>query len=288
MLMSECRRRTIRSTRFGHRAVFIRVCAGVLFLITTFGIAQAGEKEHPKVEVAVPFEFDFDFGATNGDAIINRWMPLVGFTIGGQWRLVNIAILALADVTGGVPGRPGNPEPVQGSSVFGLTDLTVASFLTPPAKSENLVWGFGPALTIPTATADQLGSGKWLLGAAIRFAYRPGQWNLGALMANQWSVSGDTDRADVNQLLIRGLIRRRLGGGWYFAYNPIITANWNAASGQKWLIPLGGGIGKTFKIGSTQNAMSVQAYANVVKPDGAPDWLVRVAFVLPIPASLRR
>jgi hypothetical protein len=46
---------------------------------------------------------------------------------------------------------------------------------------------------------------------------------LGALIVNLWSFAGDSNRKEVNQLLIRGLIRRRLGGGWYFTSNPIIT-----------------------------------------------------------------
>jgi hypothetical protein len=35
-------------------------------------------------------------------------------------------------------------------------------------------------------------------------------------------------------------------------------------------------------------ALSVHAYANVIKPDGAPEWLIRVDFIVPIPKALRR
>jgi hypothetical protein len=251
-------------------------------------LAEEARGGAPKVEVAVPFEFDFDFGAANGDAIINRWLPLVAIPVGDKWKIINLTILTLADAPGGIPGRPGNPEPVPGPNVFGLSDLINAVIFAPPPKSERFVWGLGPAIIIPTATDDVLGSGKWSLGPAFRFAYRPEKWNIGGLMANFWSVAGDEARADVNQLLIRPLIRRQFEGGWYFAYNPIITANWNATSGEKWTLPLGGGIGKVFTLGSTPTAISVQAYANVIKPEGAPDWLLRVAFVLPIPESLRR
>jgi hypothetical protein len=60
------------------------------------------------------------------------------------------------------------------------------------------------------------GGGKWTLGPAFRFAYRPGQWNLGAVAVNLTSVGGDAERAEVNRLLIRGLIRRGLKNRWYF------------------------------------------------------------------------
>jgi hypothetical protein len=166
--------------------------------------------------------------------------------------------------------------------------LTNAVFLTPPTWSKKLVWGFGPAVTFPIATDARLGSGKWSLGPAFRIAYRPGPWNLGAVIVNLGSVAGDSARGNVHQLLVRGLIRRQLGDGWYLTHNPIITANWNADSGQRWLIPLGGGIGKSFELGSRTVALSFHYYANVVKPQGAPDGLFRVDFVLPIPGSLGR
>ena len=176
---------------------------------------------------------------------------------------------------------------VPGDGVFGLGDLTYAVFVTPPPRSKHLVWGLGPAFGFPTATDDRLGSGKWSLGPAFRVAYRPGPWNLGAVIVNLWSVAGDDDRADVAQMIVRGLVRRRIGGSWYITCSPIITANWNAPAGQKWLVPVGGGIGRRFNVGSAQMAFSVQAYANLIRPEGAPDGLIRVAFVLPIPRSLQ-
>jgi hypothetical protein len=99
---------------------------------------------------------------------------------------------------------------------------------------------------------------------------------------------GENENVYTLRLLARGLIRRQLGGGWYFTYNPIITANWNTSSGQRSLIPVGGGIGKRLRLGSQPVALSVHGYFNVIKSEGAPDGLVRVGFVLPIPRSFRR
>ena len=108
------------------------------------------------------------------------------------------------------------------------------------------------------------------------------------MVVNLRSFAGDSERGDVHQLLVRGLIRRQLGGGWYFTYNPIITANWNVSSGQQWLIPVGGGIGKRFEIGSKAVAVSAHYYFNAIKPEGAPDGLLRIDLVLSIPVGLRQ
>jgi phage terminase large subunit-like protein len=44
-------------------------------------------------------------------------------------------------------------------------------------------------------------------------------------------------------------VNYNLPEGWYLTSSPIITANWNATSGDKWNFPLGGGVGKILKIG---------------------------------------
>ena len=272
----------------------VRVCAiaGAILLAAAPGEAQAPQSAPagsptPRRDFALPIEIDFDYGAANGDAIISRLIPAVAIPLGERWKLLNLTLAVIADAPGGVPGRPGNPEPVPGPNVFGLGDLTNAVFLTPPTRSERFVWGFGPAFTFPIATDDVLGSGKWSAGPAFRVAYRPGKWNLGAMAVYLWSYAGDADRGDVEQLMIRALIRRRLGGGWYLTSNPIITANANASPGQRWVLPLGGGLGKRFAVGSSEIAVAVHAYVNVIKPDGAPDGLFRLDVVVPIPRSLR-
>jgi hypothetical protein len=85
--------------------------------------------------------------------------------------------------------------------------------------------------------------------------------------------------------MIRGTIRRNLGSGWFFVSAPLINANWNASSGNRWLVPVGGGIGKTFGKSGRKWAASIQAYANVIKPDGAPNWSLRIAFIAPVPTQ---
>ncbi len=229
----------------------------------------------------LPFEVDFDSGAANGDAIIGRFIPVNSLVVRENWKLVNVAMLTIVDAPGGRPGDPGNPEPLAGPKVFGLGDLTDAVLYT-RTTSKGLMWGAGAALGIPIATDDRLGSGKWQAGPAVRLGHQVGSWRLGLLATNRWSFAGDPERAEVHQLLVRGFIRRALGTNWFFVSAPIITANWNAASGQKWLVPFGGGIGRSFEVDPPRINVSVQAYANVIRPDGAPDWVARIGFTFPV------
>lgn len=228
----------------------------------------------------LPFEIDSDSGAPNGDAIISRLIPVNSLLVREKWKLVNVAMVVIADAPGGRPGSPGNPDPVASPKVFGLADLTDAVFYT-RTNSKGLMWGLGMAIGIPTATDDALGSGKWLAGPALRLGHQVGSWRFGLLATNRWSFAGDSARSDVNQLLVRGLIRRPLSNKWFFVYSPIITANWDAASGQKWLVPVGGGFGRSFKLHPTQMNVSLQVYYNAIKPDGAPDSVVRFGLTFP-------
>ena len=228
----------------------------------------------------LPFEVDTDFGAANGDAIIGRFMPLNTIVITDRWKLVNIALVTVADAPGGRPGQPGNPDPVPGPNVFGLGDITDVIVLAPNTR-KKFQWGLGVAVGVPTATDPALGSGKWQAGPALRVSYVSGGWRLGLLAANRWSFAGDADRGNTNQLMARGLVRRKLGERWFFVSAPIITANWDAATGQKWLVPLGGGVGRIFPTRAASVNVSLQAYANVIKPDGAPNAVVRLGVTFP-------
>jgi len=70
---------------------------------------------------ALPMELEFDSGAANGDASILRFMPPYSFPSFNKWKLVHLDLLTFADAPGGIPGQPGNPEPVPGNRVFGIS-----------------------------------------------------------------------------------------------------------------------------------------------------------------------
>ncbi len=241
-----------------------------------------GTRRLPAPGFALPIEIERDSGANNGDATIIRFLPVYSLPIHRDWRLVNLDLVTLADAPGGVPGRASNPNPVPGPRVFGLSDWIHVSLLEPESSSAFL-WGVGAALSVPTATDEVLGSGKWAAGPALRLTYRSGPWNVGAIAAQRWSFAGDSDRGDINQLMIRGALRYGLPHDWFLLSAPIINANWDAASGQRWLVPLGGGLGRTFEIASRRWALSLQGYYNAVRPSGAPDWTVRLGIIAVLP-----
>jgi hypothetical protein len=261
----------------------IVLLAAAICIVPQISLAQDSGSEAKSFErfFALPVEIDSDHGATNGDATIYRLMPLYGRPSKENWKIIHLDLLMFADTPGGIPGQPGNPDSEPGQRVFGFGDWIHAAFYTPPSAG-NPVLVVVAMVSIPTATDKRLGSGKWTAGPAFRFSYKTGHWNLGFFGGQRWSFAGSDNRKAVSQLMIRGTVRRTLPNNWYFVSAPIITANWNRPE-KKWLVPLGGGIGKVYRIGSNPWAFSLQGYYNVIKPDGAPDWSVRFSVVAAIP-----
>ena len=106
----------------------------------------------------------------------------------------------------------------------------------------------GPQLTLPTATDDATGTGKWQAGLAV-LAIAPRAWGIGgALVTWQHSFAGDDARPTQNGLSVQPLIIYNLPQGWYLRS----TATWNFAFAQDtYAIPMGIGAGKVWLRGGT-------------------------------------
>ncbi len=219
---------------------------------------------------SLPFKFSFDYGADNGEATFLNVQPVIPVTV-GKWNFINRIIMPVIDTDGQISGTPEIPNPIAGNGATGLGDINYSVFVS-PAEPGKVIWGVGPSLMMDTATDDQLGSGKWSLGPTAVILIQPKPWTLGLLGRQIWSFAGDSDRSSVNQLLLEPFVNYNLEGGWYLISDMIITANWAADSSNQWTVPLGGGFGKMFEIGKQKMNTKLEAYYNVEKPDGAPDW----------------
>jgi hypothetical protein len=226
--------------------------------------------------ISVPFKNIIDFGAPNGSAYFLNIQPVIPITV-GPVNLINRTIIPIVHVPGLIAGTPEIPGGVGGPSATGLGDINHSTFLS-PANPGKVIWGLGPSLNFPSATSNQLGSGKWSVGPTAVVLTQPKPWTLGVLARQLWSFAGDKDRAHVNQFLLEPFVNYNLSQGWYLISDMVMTANWNADSGNRWTVPLGGGVGKLFKIGSLPINSRLEAYYNVEKPDAGPDWQMVFTF----------
>jgi len=218
---------------------------------------------------------NFGIGPYNRSQNVLNIQPVIPTRISDNWLLVNrmiAPVISQPDVSN------------ESGSTFGLGDIVYQGFFTPNTDG-NVTWGVGPVVALPTATDMTLGSGKWSAGPAGIMVASLNKWVLGGVVYNAWSFAGDGDRPSYNQGSLQYFVNYNLPKAYYLTVQPIITVNWNAPDGDKWVVPFGGGAGKVFAIGKQKFNFNTSAYWNAVKPEtlDGPDWSVRflLAFLFP-------
>jgi len=231
--------------------------------------------------ISVPIQENWNFGIQPGDRVQNvlNIQPVVPVDLAKSWNLIVRWITPVIYQPVSVPQLSGaNTE----TGYYGLGDMQPAFFISP--KQSKVIWGLGPQFLLPTATkTGVLGQGKFAVGPTAVALVQPGKWTLGALTSNVWSVAGHSDLPDVNQFLLQYFINYNLKKGWYLTWQPTITANWNAADDFRWVVPLGGGVGRIMKLGAQPVNVGLQFYGNAIHPPGGSSWSMRLqlAFLFP-------
>jgi hypothetical protein len=277
--------------------------AMMLFAMST-AYAQQGEDlreaaQNPIADlISLPFQnnTNFDIGRSDNAQNVLNIQPVYPFHLNANWNLIARPILPVIDQ----PPFLSGPElhaaeqvfgPEIGETEFGVGDLTPEFFFSPRKPIElgsgaSLVWGVGPAFQFPTATDDELGTGKWSAGPGfvVFLSDRPLKITTGFLILNLWSFAGDEDRANVNAMTLQPFLNYNLPNGWYLTTSPLITANWEANDNNRWTLPIGGGIGRIFKIGHQPINANLTAYYNVLTPDDiGANWQLRAQWTFLFP-----
>ena len=229
--------------------------------------------------ISLPFQTNTNLGYGPDDDIQNvlNIQPVVPFHLNENWNLITRTIAPLIY----------QPEVVEGTGdEFGLGDINFTAFFSPKNPTKGIIWGAGPIFVLPTATDEKLGSEKWSAGPSAAALTIQGPWLYGALINNVWSFAGDDDRDDVNAMLIQPFVNYNLPDGWYLTSSPVITANWEADSDNTWTVPVGGGVGKIFRIGNQPMNGQIQAFYNVEKPAVVGDWTLRLQLQFLFPKGM--
>ncbi len=259
-----------------------------LFLLVTINLSLAQESNEELAQAAAnplaemlsfPFQnnMDLGLGEYNRTRNVLNIQPVIPLAGGKIITRTIFPVVWLPDISAET-----------GSYSSGLSDTQFTAFYVPPTKG-GLMWGPGLLVEIPTG-GEKRGSQKWSIGPSVVALAQPGPWTLGLVANNVWSVAGNSERHSVSKGLINPFLVRQLGGGLYVNSAPLITVNWKAPSGQKWVVPLGAGVGKIFRLGKLPVNAQVGAYYNVVKPDIGPKWQVRVQvqFILPMSILVKK
>lgn len=232
--------------------------------------------------VSLPLEI-WHYDGMPGDRSVDMLVAKPVYPVNlGELNLINRFVIPYLDLDGGAGGDFGDIEiPGLPTDDNGFGNIQYQAFFT-PAQPGKVIWGLGPVFEFPTNT-ENLGSDKWSAGIGGVALSMPGNWVVGGLLMNMWSFAGPSDAADVNKLIFQYFINYNLDNGWYLTSTPLITANWEADSDDRWTVPFGGGVGRLVKFGKQPVDFKIQGFSNVVSPDAGPDWSVMasVKFLFP-------
>lgn len=201
------------------------------------------------------------------------FQPVIPMALSDDWMLISRIILP-------VTWQPYLDRESGGK--FGLGDISPTFFLS-PKNPGSIIWGAGPALLLPTATDKIIGQEKFAAGPSAVVLAQPGNWTVGALVSNVWSVAGASSRDSINRMSLQYFLSYNLPNDWYVSAAPIMSADWRASSSDRWLVPVGGGFGKLVMIGNSPVDFSASAYNNVIRPTGAPSWQMNLQVTLLFP-----
>lgn len=212
---------------------------------------------------SLPFQNNttYAYGPYDRTQNILNIQPVLPFSLGEKVNLINRIILPVIT----------QPSSAEDKSSSGLGDLSWSAWLS-PAKAGKIIWGFGPALQLPTSSSRTYGSGEFGIGPSLVALTMIEKWVAGVVANNVWTF-GDVSE---NKFLFQYFVNYNLPKAWYIVSAPILTANWKADSDQRWVIPFGAGAGKVFKIGKLPVNLNAQMYYNAVKPDIAGNWQSRI------------
>ncbi|MCJ8162065.1 transporter [Acinetobacter zhairhuonensis] len=201
--------------------------------------------------VSMPFQFNYDenIGA-NED--IERYtlniQPVIPMSLNEDWNIISRTVLPVTVQTYGDGARDDD---------WGTGDTVQSIFLSPKEPGPGgLIWGFGPAMLLPTASEKTLGADQWGLGPTGVVLKQVDSWTFGLLANHIWAVDHKDNAEGISSSFIQPFMSYTYPSSLTLSLNSETTYDWNSEdatipinftatkivnfNGQ--LISLGGGI----------------------------------------------
>jgi hypothetical protein len=225
--------------------------------------------------VSIPFQMNWDQGVGPNDQtrFVLNVQPVMPFTLNSNWNMITRVIVPLVSQPVLAPG---------GTATFGVSDVLASAFFA-PIKS-RVIWGVGPAISLPSTSELTLGTGKWSAGPTLVVLNQAGRLTYGALWNQIWSFAGDSSRSDVSQMFLQPFISYQNANLVTFGVTVESTTNWKAPD-HKWTVPVTFSVAKLSSFGTFPASYSIGVGTFVVKPELGPSWRLRAALTVLLPRN---
>ncbi|WP_336514873.1 hypothetical protein [Pollutibacter soli] len=220
--------------------------------------------------ISVPFQnnTDWGIGTYNGSKNTLNIQPVIPIKLSSNLNLITRYILPVVDqrdITG------------NDTHQFGLSDMTVSAWASPAQPKNGLIWGFGPALLVPTATDKYLGTEKFGAGPTALVLKQGKGMTIGFLVNQLWSVAGNGSRQPVNQMFLQPFFARSFASGASLGGNFELTQNWQASTTTLFFNPTISGI---TKIGKQPIQMAIGPRIPLAGPEASkPKFGIRAVLI---------
>jgi len=221
--------------------------------------------------VSVPLQSNLDngIGDLGGSRMTLNVQPVVPVGIGSNLNLILRwvqPIVSQYNISG-----PGNSE-------GGLADAVVSAFISPAGG--GLTWGAGPVFLVPDG-AENFSGKKFGVGPTAVALKQFNGFTVGGLVNQIWSVAGDKDYGDVNQLFVQPFFSYNWKSGAGIGVNFEWTENWERSTSTLWFNPI---ISAVTSLGKQKTQFAIGPRFNLAAPDGAKaDYGVRAVLVFLFP-----
>ena len=119
------------------------------------------------------------------------------------------------------------------------------------------------------------------------YVYLGKKWKVGGLMQNYFDYAGPSRRDDVAITNLQYLYYYSLNETTSIGAGPNIIINWEADSDERYTVPIGLGINKTFQIGKVPVRVGLEFHYNVIRPDTVgSQWDLRFFIIPAVPSAM--
>jgi hypothetical protein len=217
-----------------------------------------------------PQFFDGDLNA--GDPEVGGLMvfqPVMPIPLHGegkdQWRMITRPVIPF------IFSEPIPTAPNQSSHKGGIGDIQLPLLLAPSDRiSRHFILGAGPIFLFPSATSNDLGQNQWAMGPAVVVGYKTEKMTVGVFPNYFWKIGSAGQRAstpDISQMSLLYFFNYMLPDAWQVGFNPTITYNDKASSGNRWNVPIGLYVGRTIRVGRLPLNIKVGGEYSVISED---------------------